>query len=388
MVANPRLPQPFGKTNNFVNKGPNPGVRSSFLGRNLSGYQNAVLNGVHFRLNPTKISLDYRVKASETPTIGGMVVQVFGVELGDLNIIGTFGAGGWQEQAKFLEDMMNLANYQASPLAYAKAPHGPVRFFYPQRNYDFMVYLKSYGSASGMAIDFQNENFAPDWHLTLMIDADNTGGNLVRAASNAYIARLKAGLGYKETGYMGNVFESSTKPINAGQVNQQFGLPGEQTLSSQGDSTPPTSASSAQGHAGTVSDPGSIANYQDWSVALLKALGAPQTAANITSLNNWYGKEGGNWGNTAKYNPFNCGLQLPGSVNYATGAPGSGVQAYTSWQQGLQAYVDIFTTTPPQTTNWYGPILKALMAGVGLNTGDPAVQNSLSIWSDKGYTSV
>ena len=39
--------------------------------------------------------------------------------------------------------------------------------------------------------------------------------------------------------------------------------------------------------------------------ALLSALGAPATTANMSSLTTWEGREGGAWANTARFNPLN-----------------------------------------------------------------------------------
>lgn len=185
-------------------------AKMSFLGKNLKGSFNASLNGHPFRLNPMSISLDYTVKTSQTPTINGMVVQIFGVEMGDLVVTGSFGKGGWQEQVKFLDRMLALGNAQASPLGVHNASP-PFRFLYPQRNYDFLVYLKEYSSASGLAVDYQNENFAPDWKLTFFIDNDNTNGKLSKVASNAYIDRLNAGFGYAPNKYMGQISASDVE---------------------------------------------------------------------------------------------------------------------------------------------------------------------------------
>jgi hypothetical protein len=75
---------------------PSSYAKQSFLNRQLSGTMNASLNGIPMRLNPISVQLDYTVKTSETPTLGGMVVQIFGIEMSDLIVQGTFGQGGYQ----------------------------------------------------------------------------------------------------------------------------------------------------------------------------------------------------------------------------------------------------------------------------------------------------
>jgi hypothetical protein len=67
--------------------------------------------------------------------------------------------------------------------------------------------------------------------------------------------------------------------------------------------------------------------------ALLGLLGEPITDANVQAVTAWEAAEGGNWHNTASYNPLNTTLREPGSVSVNS----AGVQAYTSWNQGLDA---------------------------------------------------
>jgi hypothetical protein len=72
---------------------------------------------------------------------------------------------------------------------------------------------------------------------------------------------------------------------------------------------------------------------------VLLGIGAPESSGNITFVEEWEAKEGGNWVNTAHYNPLNTSLAEPGSVNYSTGKAGSGVQSYKNWGSGLKATI-------------------------------------------------
>ncbi len=103
-------------------------------------------------------------------------------------------------------------------------------------------------------------------------------------------------------------------------------------------------------------------------------MNAPQSAANLNSLETWEAREGGNWHNTAHYNPLNTTLFEPGSTSMNS----VGVKSYTGWQQGLQATVD--------TLNGYGAIETALRAGTGLKV--PGVAADLLKWSGGGYGSL
>jgi hypothetical protein len=158
-----------------------------------SGEGNATLNGRVFRLNPDSVDLSFTIKSSQTSTIGGIVVQVYGLTFSDLVITGSFGAGGWQEQQGFLADMVAIAASQ-SVQNLGTVPSQPVRFLFPLLNYDFNVYLKDYSSPQGPAVLLDNSLINPQWTLTLFIETDNS--NLTAVATDAYIARLATGLGY------------------------------------------------------------------------------------------------------------------------------------------------------------------------------------------------
>jgi hypothetical protein len=231
-------------------------ARESFLNRSLSGVMNASLNGVPMRLNPTSVSLSYTVKTSETPTLGGMVIQIFGVEMSDLVVTGTFGKGGYIEQEQFLNRILAITNMQANqtitPIDHPTLSSSqPVRFVYPNRGFDFMVYLKDYTSTSGMAIDYENVNIAPDWQLTLFVDSDLTGGSLTKVATDAYIQRLSNGLGYDGVNkYNGQLHTSDVEQFLAqqnyannlgGYLNSAFGGAAQQPAQDNtgGSGTPP-----------------------------------------------------------------------------------------------------------------------------------------------------
>jgi len=95
---------------------------------------------------------------------------------------------------------------------------------------------------------------------------------------------------------------------------------------------------------------------------LLGRLGAPQTSQNIANVTMWEGMEGGNWQNSAHYNPFNTSYQTGSSVNFNTGRKGSGVQAYTSWEEGLNATVNTLTGASADARG-YTNIINLLRSG-------------------------
>lgn len=114
-----------------------------------------------------------------------------------------------------------------------------------------------------------------------------------------------------------------------------------------------------------------------WAAALLQKLGAPVTEANVEAMVAWEAEEGGHWNNTATYNPLNTIEQMQGSTPYEAG---KSVQAYTSWEQGLNATV----RTLESSGEGYESILAALKDGSDPNAVANAVVNSH--WGTKKIT--
>ena len=121
----------------------------------------------------------------------------------------------------------------------------------------------------------------------------------------------------------------------------------------------------------------------NFATALLNAIGAPLTNANVKSIVDWEALEGGNWKNTARFNPLNTTQAEPGYSE--TGAQGN-IGSYTSWAQGLQA------TATTLDESMYSDIRAALMTGTGLGgktlTGLHDWSAGPSAPADKGYWSV
>lgn len=110
------------------------------------------------------------------------------------------------------------------------------------------------------------------------------------------------------------------------------------------------------GSTSSSTDPGScIYTPTDFANALLNAIPEPDTADNVEAVVAWEMAEGGNWYNTAKFNPLDTTQPYVGSVPIS-GNP-DGVQAYKDWADGLKATVITITN------GYYGSILSALAQG-------------------------
>jgi hypothetical protein len=101
-----------------------------------------------------------------------------------------------------------------------------------------------------------------------------------------------------------------------------------------------------------------IQTPRDFARALISAYGGTPTEPLIQGIQAWAMQEGGHWQNRALHNPLNTTLVLPGStkINTVNAKTGTGVQAYTSWNQGLEATMQ--TLSFPN--NGYEDIIAAL----------------------------
>jgi hypothetical protein len=110
-----------------------------------------------------------------------------------------------------------------------------------------------------------------------------------------------------------------------------------------------------------------------WAQALLGYLGLPRTSQNLTAIMAWELAEGGNWFNSARYNPLDTTMPEPG----ATDMNSVGVKAYTSWAEGFTA------TVATLRNGLYGPILAALQKGDSALAVAEAV--AASPWGTGGF---
>lgn len=132
-------------------------------------------------------------------------------------------------------------------------------------------------------------------------------------------------------------------------------------------------AAAGTGGGGTAAAP-SGPGEQAWISAFLGAIGAPASAANVSSVTSWIAHEGP-YGTQGQNNPLNTTLDMPGATSF----DGLAVKNYPSAQEGIQA-----TAATIEGGN-YADILMALRSGNGLCGRSWA---GLSTWSDGGYSQV
>lgn len=111
-----------------------------------------------------------------------------------------------------------------------------------------------------------------------------------------------------------------------------------------------------------------------WATAILQAIKAPTTNANVNSMIGWFHNEGGGGAN----NPMNTTL---GSTPGVVGSFGVGVKDYDSPADGV-------TATASTLLGGYPAIVAQLKTGQGLANTSGDVASELSTWSSGGYSSI
>jgi hypothetical protein len=212
---------------------------------------------------------------------------------------------------------------------------------------------------------------------------DALASQLRRQAVNAYVdggsanTQPQGGAGYQtvlRTEYLSTVTsneQSSLRRLDRARSAlraEQARLENDEQLAAAAEG----GAANTQGAIATSANPDpsatsfAINGPQDFAVALLRTLGDPVTSQNTQAIVAWCQREGGGWGNVARFNPLNTSMRMPGShaIN------GDGVQSYTSWSEGLTATVATLNGAS------YRRILAALSAGSSVQAVENAVASS------------
>jgi len=135
-----------------------------------------------FRVDPYDISWGYTLRTQTIDTYGGRVVQILGVELGNLSINSVAGKGGFayiREMQKFFREMG----------LWHQNEHLPAVFNFPYKGYRLSFW--------GQKFSFENSitNVAYPFQITGMIQED-LSGTLKKSIMTKEIKKLSEGIGY------------------------------------------------------------------------------------------------------------------------------------------------------------------------------------------------
>jgi hypothetical protein len=126
-------------------------------------------------------------------------------------------------------------------------------------------------------------------------------------------------------------------------------------------------------------------NQKAWSEAILNAIGAPLTSANIVSIGYWMQNEAGtpaSGGIVGANNPINVSQPCCGGVPIQSDGDGvTFLQSYPTVADGVEAIAQYLNRGN------YTQILADLKAGVGLMS-DSGLASEISLYSGGGYSTI
>lgn len=156
--------------------------------------------GLTLPFDPDSISWGFRTKTKVTHTIGGKVIQIFGIKIDAMTISGSFGKGGFQSQENFVNNMTYLAEQQANQV--------PISFSYPSKGWAFKVFILAISTPDGdLSGEVRPDIINPRWMLQLKIVEENIG--LKKVAADQFIARLAENIGWTPSVYNGPLLETA-----------------------------------------------------------------------------------------------------------------------------------------------------------------------------------
>jgi hypothetical protein len=219
----------------------------------------ASLGGIPFQVNPYNVSWDCSLKVVRKKTVGGFVVQILGVHVGDITVSGVFAYGdqpgdgfAWKEQELFRQRVKGWAE------AAERDINQTIVFSFPAYNWNFEVYVKEFTSQAGDAVVHDNTVIAPDWTVKLFIVNDRTKV-VIKGIEDTYIKRLFNGVGWKQTSYNGPVSQTEADNFIKNNGGSVVGL-ARQVFADAALGVPFVPAGTPSTSAGTQPVPGSIGN--------------------------------------------------------------------------------------------------------------------------------
>ncbi len=140
-----------------------------------------------FKVDPYDISWTYNMRTQTTDTYGGRVVQILGVDLGNLSINTVCGKAGYP----YLEEMKSFFREMG---LWQQNEQKPATFLFPPKNYN----LKFWGQR--FSFDNAIDNVVYPVQISGMIQED-LAGTLKKSIMTAELSKLADGIGYVRNEY-------------------------------------------------------------------------------------------------------------------------------------------------------------------------------------------
>lgn len=176
----------------------------------------AYLGGIPFRTGPDQIRWDFSMKVHEQKTIGGKVIQILGVTVGDMKVTGMFGSGkdadhgNWDQMYRLRAQVARMVRKTEQDKA-----NTSIEFVYAPRGWKFHVFIKSM-----TPVVIADTEIAPRWVLTFHLD-EKASRQIAKDIEDLYIERLMDGVGWKQSDYNGPS-EANLAEILAGRTVGEY----------------------------------------------------------------------------------------------------------------------------------------------------------------------
>lgn len=159
----------------------------------------ASLGGVLLPLDPDQVGWRSTTKTRSQNTVGGKVVQAFGTSISEINIIGSYGSGGFQSAQAFLQQVTAWVGQQVGKLTPQQGQGiwngSPLQFLFPFHNWNKLVYITKFynpEAAQSIFIDPRTVNY--HWALTLYVASNNDTITEADPTSDASMIQFVNGL--------------------------------------------------------------------------------------------------------------------------------------------------------------------------------------------------
>lgn len=180
-------------------------------------------NTMAFRINPNAVDWNFDIFTSVIDTLGGRVVQIIGSQLSDIVVRGSIGekrsvgrvqdtsddgpGRSWRLMEAFVAKMREFADYQTTTPMGNGQPYDisktnpPLRFVFPEFDWDFSVYIKEISDPNGGSITHSSGRFSYEYALTLFPVAENAATLAIlrgkaEEAAQSFLDRISAGIGW------------------------------------------------------------------------------------------------------------------------------------------------------------------------------------------------
>ena len=136
-----------------------------------------------FRVDPNSCKWSYNIRTHEDETYGGKVIQILGIDIGLMQIVGEFGDGGFPEQERMVVYVRNC-------MTALKKQH--TRFVFPFKGWDMQGWFTGYPKYY-----LDRTTVSPAFTVPFFVAVEN--GALTKIAMNEALKKVQIGIGWDDS---------------------------------------------------------------------------------------------------------------------------------------------------------------------------------------------